>query len=86
MSVSSSAAGEDYDMVNDPSQYFPIGSTNGSPQICTEVSLLDNQAFEKNEYFFVLVSSEPNVQVHNNLTAHIEDDDSKMLASRFTLS
>ncbi len=60
--------------------FFSAGSRNGS-QVCIDIVLLDDRAFEKDEYFTVVVSSEQNVRVHNNFTVHIVDDDCKTIAS-----
>ncbi len=49
-------------------------SMDGS-EVCTNVTIIDDKSFEKVEYFTVLVSSEPNVMVRNNLTVRISDDD-----------
>ncbi len=68
------SAGLDYMQVNDATRFFPIGSVNGNTT-CTDVQIIDNMAFEKDEYFSVLVSSESNVGVHSNATVHIFDDE-----------
>ena len=58
---------------------------NGSV-VCTNVTLIDNQAFEKDEYFTVLVSAEPNVAIHDNFILHILDDDRKGYSLGFPLA
>ena len=45
--------------------------------MCINITITNDEAFEKDEYFTVLVASEMNVMVQNNLTVHISDDDSK---------
>ena len=67
----------DFDPVSD-SLSFTAGSVTGD-EVCINVTLVDNDAFEKDEYFTVEVASEVNVVVHNNLTLHIMDEDGMLL-------
>ena len=47
----------------------------GSTQ-CVNISITDNLAFEKNETFFVIISSEPEVTLPDpNVTVVIADDE-----------
>ena len=56
----------------------PIGSVegDGNRTRCVAVSLVDNFAYEKNESFFVNITSEPGVVIPTpNVTVVIEDDE-----------
>lgn len=71
------AAGSDYVAVTEVLT-FPEGSIEGA-RSCLNISILDDMAFEKTEYFTVDIGNTPgNVQVHIASTSvHIMDDDSK---------
>lgn len=59
---------------------FPASSSVGSTN-CIRIPLIDNEAFEKMEYFYVHVKySEQNVVFHqSHVQVHIYDDDSKLI-------
>ena len=79
------AAGDDFEMV-EAMLYFDVGSGNGD-RVCTNVTILDNTAFEKDEYFFLQVTSEMNVVIHDNTsTVHIVDDEGMPLNLRLHLT
>ena len=68
------AAGDDFEMV-EAMLYFDGGSGNGEG-VCVNVTILDNTAFEKDEYFTLQVVSEMNVVIHDSTsTVHIVDDE-----------
>ncbi len=72
------SAGQDFVEVDDSSHYFPAGSVTGSV-ICINITITDNRAFEKDEYFTVVVSSKPNVEIHGDVTIFVQDDDCKTI-------
>ena len=56
--------------------YFDLGSNNGD-RVCVNVTIMDNMAFEIDEYFTLQVMSEINVVIHDNTaTVHIVDNES----------
>lgn len=67
--------GVDYVNVN-TTIIFPADSVNGN-QVCFDVSIIDDLAFEKDEYFSLhIVSAEDNVIIHiEYISFHIHDDD-----------
>lgn len=67
----------DYEEV-DKTLSFPIGSTDGT-EVCCNVTIFDDLAFEKVEFFFIHVVSERNVINADfpYLFMHIQDNDSK---------
>ena len=57
---------------------FPAGTSEGDADStqCVDISIIDNMAFEKNETFFVIISSEPEVILFDpNGTVVIVDDE-----------
>lgn len=69
--------GADYDAISE-TLTIPAGSASGASGSiqCQNISIVDNNAFEKSETFFVYLSSEPNVQVPDpNVTVTILDDE-----------
>ena len=75
------ADGDDFEMV-EAMLYFDVGSGNGD-RVCVNVTILDNKAFEKDEYFNLQVTSEMNVVIHDNTsTVHIVDDEGMPLNLR----
>ena len=67
----------DYGMVNDVQLVFPSGSVSGTT-IDAAVTITNDDVFEKDENFFVNISSEMNVMIHNfTETVIIIDEDSK---------
>ena len=63
----------DYEAV-DSMLYFDIGSVDGE-ELCLNVTITDNQAFEKEENFSLHFMSEPNVISHSMYTRVIIADD-----------
>ena len=55
---------------------LPAGSVTGD-QVCVNVPLIDDDSFEKTEYFILHVESEENVVIHDSsyLSIHIYDND-----------
>ena len=55
----------------------------GEEQSCFTVEIIPDESFEKNEYFTVIITdAEEDVHVYTeNVTVHIEDDDSKSFVS-----
>ena len=53
----------------------------GEEQSCFTVEIIPDESFERNEYFTVSITgAEENVHVYTeNITVHIEDDDSESL-------
>lgn len=73
------SAGSDFESLEE-TVIFPPGSVNGSNGMsaCVTVTIVNNTAFEKSEYFaLVIVAVEDNVVILFNLTIHIIDDDCK---------
>lgn len=63
---------------------FGVSSYNGDTQ-CVNISILDDAIFEKNENFYVHISSEVDVEIHQQYApVYIIDDESKIM-SRFFL-
>ena len=85
MSLYTIIADLDYEAV-DSSLYFDIGSDNGET-LFLNVTITDNQAFEKEEDFSLHVLSEPNVIAHVTYTeVIIADDDGKKKVRRSSSS
>ena len=56
-------AGSDFDMVDFSSQ-FNEGATSGT-KVCVNVTILDDDAYEKDENLTIHLSSEYNVNINN---------------------
>lgn len=57
--------------------FFPVGSETGD-EVCSNITIVDDGAFEKNEEFFINLESERNVIVITpRIFVHIQDDDCK---------
>jgi hypothetical protein len=66
---------QDYTPLDDVVLSFAIGSFNGR-EICTEIQIIDNEAFEKTEHFYIRITSEENVVIReNSAPVYIIDDD-----------
>ena len=69
------SAGADFDVVSMLIASFPVGSNNGT-LLCLNVTITNDFAFEKDEYFFVEVEPEAGVAIlENRATVIIQDDD-----------
>lgn len=70
-----SLAISDYSSIMDTLS-FPEGTTMADNTQCINISITDNGAFEKDEYFLVHISSEPEVSVPDPFTfVNITDDE-----------
>ena len=76
-----SLAVDDYEAIS-VTLVIPLGSMSGATQ-CQDITIVDNSAFEKNESFFVILSSEPNVQVPDpNVTVTIIDNEGILVTKK----
>ena len=71
-------AGEDFEHTN-AVESLSAGSRTGD-RVCVHVPLIDDDCFEKKEYFYIYVESEHNVEIHGlpYATIHIYDDDGRL--------
>lgn len=73
-----SSAGEDYGAVN-AKLSFPAGSNSGV-NICTNISVIDDLAFEREEDFLICVTSELGVTIDESYAlVKITDNDGKCI-------
>ena len=70
-------AGEDFEDTC-VTESLPANSVTGA-RVCVYIPLIDDDYFEKREYFYVHVEPEENVVIHDSpyIPVHIYDDDGK---------
>ena len=67
--------GQDFTGVDMLNLSFSPGSVNGDP-ICTRIAIIDDDAFEKDEHFYVHIDSEENVVIEEEYApVYIHDND-----------
>jgi hypothetical protein len=52
--------------------------SEGGREVCCDITILNDEGFERNEFFRLNVESEGNVVIHEEyIKVHIQDDDSE---------